>query len=292
MRKYVGIVMFLVAVIFATVVSDTMAIYTKSFQYNFTLNILPPDPIFKNTFLSYEMQPPSYAEGSVSFDEENKKVTVENEAGALRSYETNLNEFSYIAHTHIDTISPQVLKNFGMFFNGSYADTKEIISVGYVLKFDNQGNLIVRREGFQNNAHPKGEGEHYDPDLKDYDHKGDHYSIEENIGIIATAAQLKTLLNGRIDYSDGLDIQARVTKNNESKVAANFYIEGVLINKKPFVCGQDQRAIYNGGGTKNAMLGISSYGKGTKVVVDSVLLDEWDGKDLTYHVPVDEDKWF
>lgn len=300
MKKYVAIIGILLLVIVVTLTSDTMALYTKSFDFSLTLTVVPdPDrPIRPGDFLSYEYSAdktcayagdsgPACAQGSVVFNEgqflKDNTVTVSQDGGAIRNYPMDSKQKLYLVSSRVKDITDAKWHNFGIYFNGSYMDTKEVISNGYVLKFLDNGDLVINEEGFWNN--------HNYPD-----HSGDsiHQTSQEPLRnkAVASADTIRQRLGidsgntGPINASE-IDMQIRIKVNDASKVVAYVYINDVLVHDDGIILLNDKRNMHPGGDGKNNMIGLSTYGAGTRVTFTKLYMDNWDG-DTTSTIPVED----
>lgn len=300
MKKYVAIIGILILVIVVTLTSDTMALYTKSFDFALSLTVVPdPDrPIRAEDFLSYEYSTdktcayaggagPACAQGSVVFNEgqflKDNTVTVSQDAGAIRNYPLDSKQKLYLVSSRVNDIADAKWHNFGIYFNGSYMDAKQVISNGYALKFLDNGDLVINEEGFwNNNNYP--------------DHSGDsiHHTSEESLRnkAVASADMIRNKLGidigntGPIQSSE-IDMQVRIKINDAEKVVVYVYINDVLVHDQGIVLFNDKRNIHSGGDIKNNMIGLSTYGTGTRVTFTKLYMDRWDG-DTTTSIPVED----
>lgn len=294
--------------IIAVLVSDTMAIYTKSFDFNLTLLLTkdPNRPIVESDFLKYEfntqktcdynakgnwnMDPNARkcAQGSVTFDPKNYTMTVKNDAGAMKNYPIEYGDENYIVNARVTGINPTNYKNFGLIFNGSFSDiTNGKISAGYTLKFKENGDLVINEEGFANNEYASA------------GHDGDKIHVGESpkrdIPVathdeVAQALNVSNLDDG-IVRADYIDMQVRVSVVN-SNISAYVYLNGQLINQNAITIGIDRRIIHAGGSISNNMIGFSTYGEGTSVTVRKLYMEPWDGVTTEYSAyPIEDNEY-
>lgn len=299
MRKYLFMITTLVLAIFAVLVSDTMALYTKSFDYDLTLLLTkdPNRPIIEGDFLKYEFsddktcdynQINDYtidpnarkcAQGSVVFDPEHFTMTISQDAGAMKNYPIEYGNSSYIVNARVTNITPSTLANFGLFFNGSFSSIQYgKVSIGYSLKFKENGDLVINEEGFKNNI----SDDHKDDSM----HTTSEPSTLVRDRIVATHEQVVQVLGDQITpdgivLSDHIDMQVRVNVINDS-IYAYVYLNGHLMNDSAIAVGLDRRKIHAGGLLANNMIGFSSYGKDKSVTVRKLYMETWDGVTTEY----------
>lgn len=309
MRKYLFIITALVLAIFAVLVSDTMALYTKSFDYDLMLLLTkdPNRPIIEGDFLKYEFSEDKTcdynqlndwsldpnarkcAQGSVVFDPEHFTMTISQDAGAMKNYPIEYGNNSYIVNARVSNITPSTLTNFGLYFNGSFSSiTYGKVSIGYSLKFKENGDLVINEEGFANNASD--------------DHKDDmmHTTSDASTLVrdrivasheqVAKALGIQTTPEG-IVISDHIDMQVRVNVV-DSSIYAYVYLNGHLMNDSAILVGLDRRIIHAGGSISNNMIGFSSYGKDTIVTVRKLYMETWDGITTEYgKYPIEDQEY-
>lgn len=315
MKKYMITICVLVTAIFAVLVSDTMAIYTKSFSYDLTLVLTkdPNRPIVESDFLKYEYNnrmvcdyygksdenyntnERNCSQGSVVFDESTHSVKVSQDAGAMKNYPLDYGDSDYIVNARVTDIESGILKNFGLFFNGSYANpTNGIISVGYVLKFDENGDLYFNEEGHKNNGNAD-------------DHSQDkiHVTAEKPVRkvLVAKHEEIANLLGSANLTEDGIvmtnkiDLQVRVTMKDVEyqgmktlQAVAYVYLNDKQINQNAIPVGLDRRTTHAGGNLVNNMIGITTYGQDTSITVRKLYMEPWDGVTTEYDKYPIEDK--
>lgn len=315
MKKYMITICVLVTAIFAVLVSDTMAIYTKSFNYDLTLVLTkdPNRPIVESDFLKYEfneqkacdytqsMNGPDpnarkCSQGKVVFDENTHSVKVSQDAGAMKNYPLVYGDDNYIVNARVTDIASGSLTNFGLFFNGSYTAIQNgTISVGYVLKFNEKGDLYFNEEGHHN----------YD-DLGTHEKDEIHTTSNDPVRnkLIATHDQIAALLGATELTEDGvvktkkIDMQVRITManigtewNKQLNAVAYVYLNDKQINEVAIPVGIDRRGTHAGGeGFDNNMIGITTYGQDTSITVRKLYMEPWDGVTTEYDKYPIEDK--
>lgn len=300
MKKYVAVIAILVLVICVTLVSDTMALYTKSFDFNMTLTVVadPNRPIRPEDFLRYEYNTDKTCDytkdetrmcnqGSVVFQEgqflKDNTVTVSQDAGAIRNYPMDSKQKQYLVSSRVMNITDGKWHNFGIYFNGSYMDAKTVITDGYVLKFLDNGDLVINEEGFWNN-------QNYPNHSFDDIHHTSQNPLENKMVADVTTLRNRVGIDlgntGPIQASQ-IDMQVRVRINDADKVTAYVYINDKLVNTEGIVLANDKRIVHTGGTSKNNMIGLSTYGAGTKVTFTKLYMDHWDGNTNAI-IPVEE----
>lgn len=290
MKKRLIIICLIVAGIFSAAVSDTMSIYTKSFNYNITLE--DPRPLKPEEFYCYEINKGNYPFGKVDFDVAGQKITLHDESGAMRTMTADHEFDNYTVHAQIDSIS-NAFKNFGVSFNGSYiASTTNIRMDHYVMFITEDYKLQVRKQSVHNNV------------SGNVDHKNDEYN--ENFSNFTPVDNV--FKNGKnfIDVSkffanknstDPLNIQIKVSCTKDDKLDLYFYIDNELVNEIGTISGWDDNGKYyeytapipfrishdlrkdqtSKDGTST--IGVNSYGI-NKIVTSLLYAEQWDGKDF------------
>lgn len=296
MKKRLIIICLIVAGIFSAAVSDTMSIYTKSFNYNITLE--DPRPLKPEEFYCYEIHQEPYPTGKVDFDVAGQKITLHDESGAMRTYTQNYHFEDYTVHAQILSSSGGY-HNFGVSFNGSYLLTTPNARLDhYVMYITNDYKLQVRRQTVHNN---KDGGQ---------THENDMYNTNaSDINAPVPSVLLGSPYSDSIDVSqylkgksstDPLNVQVKVSVTNEAKIDLYFYLDGHLINQIgewkevnqqghaivhdgpiPYRVGSDLRH-YQAGGEGSITVGVNSYGK-KEIVTKLLYMEQWDGKDFKYY---------
>lgn len=288
MKKQFLCICLLVTGIFAAAVSDTTAIYSRSFLFNFQATIVEPEepdrPIHENDFLKYEMKS-IYNESKVTFDELANTVTVKGEAGAMKTFDnkTNLTDYEVTATFKSIMPEPAELKNLGLVFNGSHstygADQQghQKQAISYVLKFDNNGNMLVTEQGFANYT---AEGD-------------DHYESSEFASVrhypLLTADKVSEFIQQHnIDLTGNIKLDVKVNKNTiqGEQMVIFIFINDHIVNPEGLKINHDYRINHSDGGNVNNMVGMSTYQtkeNGTivsdparEILVSDLYVKEWD----------------
>lgn len=295
MKKRLIIICLIVAGIFSAAVSDTMSIYTKSFNYNITLE--DPRPLKPEKFYCYEIHQEPYPTGKVDFDVAGQKITLHDESGAMRKYSQNYHFEDYTVHAQILS-SSDGYHNFGVSFNGSYLFTKPNTRLDhYVMYITDDYKLQVRQQTVYNNL-DGGQA-----------HENDKYSEYPVINTPVPSVLDSYKYPNSIDVSrylkdkspnEPLNVQVKVSVTNDAKIDLYFYLDGNLINESgkwkevnqqgntiihdgpiPYRVGSDLRH-HQAGGDGSITIGVNSYG--TKEIVTKLLyMEQWDGEDFKYH---------
>lgn len=285
MKKYMITICVLVTAIFAVLVSDTMAIYTKSFNYDLTLVLTkePDRPIHENDFLKYEMKS-IYNDSKVAFDELANTVTVKGEAGAMKTFKNKSNLTDYEVTATFKSIAPEPaeLKNLGLVFNGSHAPYggeqtgSQKQGMSYVLKFDNEGNMLVTNQGFMNY---NGEG------MDEYKNSN---SPEKTHCILNASDVSEFIKQYNIDLTGNIKLDVKVNKNTleGEQMVIFIFINDHIVNPEGLKIMHDYRGDHLDGGKVNNMVGMSTYqtkengaivsDPAREILVSDLYVKEWD----------------
>ena len=296
MKKRLIIICLIVAGIFSAAVSDTMSIYTKSFNYNITLE--DPRPLKPEEFYCYEIHKGDYPTGKVDFNEIEQKITLHDESGAMRTMTRDHFYQDYTVHAQIDSVKD--FKNFGVSFNGSYLhNNTNVQMIHYTMRITDDYQLVILKQGVVNNQ------------TGQTSHDNDAYQEIENFKPVENSFN-PTLSEGNrlgnsIDVSEylknrapnkALNIQIKVSLNQDNKLDVYFYIDGVLLNPYGTWTEYDKQGmsiIYNdhpvpfrlNGDLRDHQtsadgtitIGVNSYGK-NQVVTSLLYMEQWDGEDF------------
>lgn len=299
MKKRLIIICLIVAGIFSAAVSDTMSIYTKSFNYNITLE--DPRPLKPEEFYCYEIHKGDYPTGKVDFNEKEQKITLNDESGAMRTMTRDHFYQDYTVHAQIDSVKD--FKNFGVSFNGSYLhNNTNVQMIHYTMRITDDYQLVILQQGVVNNQTGQTSHEH------------DEYQYGENftpvVNTFEPSLSQGSKLSNSIDVSNylknrdpnkALNIQIKVSLNQNDRLDVYFYIDGKLLNPygtwteydtqgKPIIYKNHPIPFRLRGDLRDHQtssdgtitIGVNSYGK-NQVVTSLLYMEQWDGKDFKYH---------
>lgn len=255
MKKRWLLIVLLVSAVLTSMVEGSSAIYTwsQAFNFNMTFAEKPPEfPIHPDDFLKYEMLK-IFDQSKVELNVDTSEIDIRGEAGAYRCMSNDLipeNSPNWQVHARISNLNPAELKNFGITFLSSHADNTgaddTYLAVGYVLKFDQVGDLYIESQKI---FHTTGE-DSYDEEFE---------GQKESYLLLKAADVKKKLGNLNFNRSFYFDIYSHKKGLWEDESYVSVYINHVLINEKPQVVKKNYLKDQTDVEGNNVMIGVSSY---------------------------------
>lgn len=264
MRSYAMLAVVLLCAIVLSSVSDTSAIYTHSQSYNGELTLHREITI--DDFFHYEMVD-TVANSTAIYDKEQKSIILQNEAGAFIQHTKLPAKGDYMATVELTSLTPDALQSVAFQFGGSASVTSEgeegktnYTAMGNILKFEDNGDLVIINQGFQKNINQHDQ-------YVEYSNNQVYHRILQ--------ADLPALHSCPVT----LRVFVKYNRDNEN-CAIYIVINDKLLNEDAVIpAGRAMNTQFaDQVGSNQIITGVSSYGADRQVTFTKLKIEPWDGE--------------